>query len=83
MNKIEDKKEFWIHNLQMLNEVYNICEFIKYKLHSFEELYYITKNTCNLKMRKIYLQKVVAFVVKHSYLSAFVKTIAKLINCIY
>ena len=31
MNKIEDKKEFWIHSLQILNEVYNICEFINYK----------------------------------------------------
>ena len=28
MNKIEDRKEFRIHCLQILNEVYNICEFI-------------------------------------------------------
>ena len=55
MNKIEDRKEFWIHSLQILNEVYNICEFINNKLHRFEELYYITKNTCNLKIRKFYL----------------------------
>ena len=27
MNKIEDRKEFWIHSLQILNEVY-ICKYI-------------------------------------------------------
>ena len=28
MNKIEERKEFWIHSLQILNEVYNICKYI-------------------------------------------------------
>ena len=53
MNKIEERKEFWIHSLQILNEVY-MQIYINYKLHRFEVLYYITKNTCNLKILKFY-----------------------------
>ena len=26
MNKIEERKEFWIHSLQILNEIY-ICKY--------------------------------------------------------
>ena len=71
-----------MHSLQIENEVYYLCKYINHKLHHFEELYYITKNTCNLKIRKIYLKNLL-HLIKFSYLSTFVKAIAKLLNCRY